>query len=226
MTKIALSYSRISDYKDCPLLFREKYINKTIKFEQNAAMKRGEKIHAELERNVYRALYQQAPVGEAVVLATHPIIVAFVSKHPMIATEDRSAFNEKWKARDYFAKDVFFRSVIDLEGRTEVKSGVANIIDFKTGRYNENTEQLKLYNMVALLKYPEIVAATSALLFVDQKRNSPPVTTFRTELKNQLHEVEEQSETIQISVERDDWPATQNWKCKWCAVDSCRYARR
>lgn len=226
MTKIALSYSRISDFNTCPLLFREKYINKTVKFEQNEAMKRGEKIHSELERNVYRALYKQDPVGEQVVLDTHPIIVAFVNKHPMVATENKSAFNEKWKPRDYFAKDVFFRSVIDLEGRTETKGGVANIIDFKTSKYNENTEQLKLYNMVALLNYPEIESATSTLLFVDHRRYSPPVSTHRSQLNSQLHEVKEQSEAIQIALERDDWPAMQNWKCKWCAVDTCRYARR
>jgi hypothetical protein len=161
-----------------------------------------------------------------VVIDTHPILVAFVDRHPMVATEEKNAFDEKWKVRDYFAKDVFFRSVIDLEGRTDLKGGVANIIDFKTGQYNENEKQLKLYNMVALLKYPEITSATSTLLFVDQKRNSPPVTTPRSELKSMLHEVEEQSELIQISIERDEWPATQSWKCKWCAVDSCKYARR
>ena len=226
MTKFALSYSRLSDYDTCPLMFREKYINKTLKFEQNAAMKRGEEVHAALERNVYRALHRQDPVGEQVVIDTHPILVAFVDRHPMVATEEKNAFDEKWKVRDYFAKDVFFRSVIDLEGRTDLKGGVANIIDFKTGQYNENEKQLKLYNMVALLKYPEITSATSTLLFVDQKRNSPPVTTPRSELKSMLHEVEEQSELIQISIERDEWPATQSWKCKWCAVDSCKYARR
>jgi len=226
MTKFAVSYSRLSDYSTCPLMFREKYINKTLKFEQNAAMKRGEEVHAALERNVYRALHRQDPVGEQVVIDTHPILVAFVDRHPMVATEEKNAFNEKWKVRDYFAKDVFFRSVIDLEGRTDLKGGVANIIDFKTGQYNENEKQLKLYNMVALLKYPEITSATSTLLFVDQKRNSPPVTTPRSELKSMLHEVEEQSELIQISIERDEWPATQSWKCKWCAVDSCKYARR
>lgn len=226
MSKIALSYSRISDFQCCPLLFREKYITKTVKFEQNEAMKRGEKIHSALERNVYRALSGQPPVGEPVVLQTHPIIKAFVDRHPQIATEEKSAFNDQWKVRDFFAKDVFFRSIIDLEGITELKGGVVNIIDFKTGQYNTNEEQLKLYNMVALLKYPDITAATSTLLFVDQKRHSPPVTTVRSELKSQIHEVEEQSEAIQISVERDDWPATQNWKCRWCAVDTCRYARR
>jgi hypothetical protein len=226
MTKIALSYSRIFDFDTCPLLFREKHITKTVQFIQNEAMKRGKKIHSALERNVYRALSGQPPVGEKVVLDTHPIIAAFVDRHTHIATEEKNAFDAKWKVRDYFAKDVFFRSVIDLEGRTELTAGVANIIDFKTGQYNSNEEQLKLYNMVALLKYPDIEAATSTLLFVDQKRNSPPVTTVRAQLKSQLHEVEEKSEAIQISVERDDWPAKQNWKCKWCAVENCRYARR
>ena len=226
MIKIALSHSRIYDFDTCPLLFREKHINKTIKFEQNEAMKRGETIHSALERNVYRALSGQPPVGEDVVLHTHPIIAAFVSRHTHIATEEKSAFNDKWQLRNFFAKDVFFRSIIDLEGRTELKGGVANIIDFKTGKYNENEEQLKLYNMVALLKYPEIEAATSTLLFVDQKRNSPPVTTPRSQMKGLIHEVEEKSEAVQISVERDDWPARQNWKCKWCAVETCRYARR
>ena len=226
MTEIALSYSRISDYNSCPLLFREKYINKTIKFEQNDAMIRGEKIHKALERNVYRALHGKEPAGEQLVLDTHPIIKAFVRRHPRIGTEIQSAFNRKWELVDYFAKDVFFRSVIDLEGVTEVRGGVANVIDFKTGQYNENKEQLKLYNMVALLKYPDIDSATSTLLFVDHKRNSPPVTTTRAELEDQIHEVEEQSEAIQISLEQDYWPPTKNWKCRWCAVQDCRYARR
>lgn len=233
MSKIAVSHSRLEDFEACPLLFREKYITKTVKFVKNIAMERGDAIHKALERNAVRAMYNQDPVanvpyplGNQVVLDTHPIIKAFVNRHPMIATEEKSAFNDKWKLVDFFAKDAFFRSIIDLEGRTQLHGGVANVIDYKTGKYNENKSQLKRYNMVMLLKYPEIESATSTLLFVDHKRNSPPVTTFRSGLKDLVHDIEERAETIQIAKERDDWPPTQNWKCRFCGVVDCKYARR
>ena len=226
MTKIAISYSRLADFKNCPLLFREKYITKSIKFQPNAAMERGSAIHKSLERNVVRALHDKPPVGDRVVLDTHPIIEAFIAKHPIITVEEKTAFNDKWQQREYFDKDVFFRSVIDLEGRTLEKNGVVSIIDFKTGKYNESKEQLKLYNMVALLKYPEAVSASSALLFVDQKRSSPVLTTNRSSLKDCIHEVMEQSEAIQIADQKDDWPAQKCFQCRWCGVHDCRYITR
>ena len=225
---IAWSYSRLSDFENCPLLFKHKYILKTIKFVPNAATERGSKLHKQLERNVVRAGTGQAPVGDPEVLAAHPIIEAFVEVHPQIFIEDKMAFTKRMRPTGYFDKDVWLRAVFDLGGlsSTHNAGGSASILDWKTGQYRPNKDQVLLYNMCALKFWDQIESVTSALVFIDHKKSAPPVTTTRDQLADLIDEFSDRAEAIQIAEQKDDWPAQKYWGCRFCGVNDCRYVKR
>lgn len=228
MTPIAWSYSRLSDFENCALLFKHKYILKTIKFVPNAATERGSKLHKQLERNAVRAGYGTAPVGDKEVLEAHPIVQAFIDRHPQIFVEQQWAFNRYMKPTTYFAKDVWLRVICDLVGLTVANDtgGEASIIDWKSGKYKPSLDQIRIQNIAALKFWPQISSATSALVFIDHKRSAPPLTTYREDLADEIHEFKDRAEAIQIAVERDDFPPTSFWGCRWCGVEDCRYCRR
>jgi len=231
MQKIAWSYSRLTDFENCPLLFQHKHILKTIKFVANEAMERGKKIHQALEHNTVRAIHGREPVpGE--VAHVQPIINNFVRNHQEILIEEKITFDQHLNETSWFSKDAWFRAVIDMVGRTNITNDgttqeqTVSIIDWKTGQYRPSTDQLKLYNMAAFLKWSQVQQVTSALVFVDHKKSSPPLTTSRLELQDLVQEFGDRSEAIQIANEKDDWPAKKCFQCRWCGVADCQYINR
>ena len=194
----------------------------------NAATERGSKLHKQLERNVVRAGNNLPATGDPQVLSAHPIIQAFVDQHPQVFIEHKMAFTKKWKPVGYFDKDVWLRAVLDLTGIASAtdEKGPISIIDFKTGQYRPNEDQVRLYNLCALKFWPKASSVTSALVFIDHKRSAPPVTTTREQLPDLVDEYCDRAEAINIAVEKDHFPAQQCFQCKWCGVVDCRYVGR
>lgn len=224
---IAWSHSRLMDFEACPLMFREKHVVKSIKFEPNDNMKRGTERHKMLEREVIRATYKDEP---AVPEVAHvwPIIKSFTSAHQEVIVEEQLCFTKSLKSVDWFHKDAWLRIKMDVIGRvnpySKLSDQTVNIIDWKTGQYDVNDDQLKLYNLGAFLKWQYTMDVSSVLVFVDQQRTSPIYKSNRVwDMQNLLNEFCDRSEAIQIAEERDTWPAQPNRKCRWCGIMSCNY---
>ena len=223
------SYSRLSDFESCALRFQHKYILKNIPFVTNEAMEQGKAKHKMLERDTVRAINNK-PSACPDVAHVFPIIQSFVAKHPIVSVEQQWAFNQKLKPVDWFAKDVMFRAIVDMVGRTNVKSReidqTASVIDWKSGQFRLSEDQLKIYNMSVLLQWPQVISSEAALVFIDQKKISPVLKTPRSHLDGIVDEFMDRSEAIQIAVQKDTWPATQCFQCRWCEVQDCQYIRR
>jgi len=226
---MAWSYSRLSDFERCALQFQHKYVLKTIKFETNKAMEEGKRKHKMLERDTIRAINGQ-PFACDEMSHVHPMLKKFVDGHMAVAIEQQLAFNKKLNPVDWFAKDVWFRAIVDMVGRKNILSPLqdhtASVIDWKSGQYRPAEDQLKIYNMSTMLKWSQVMTVTSALVFIDQKKSSPPLTSSRLDLNSLVHEFGDRSEAIQIAVEKDTWEPTKNWGCKWCGVHDCKYITR
>jgi len=219
---MAWSFSRLYDFENCNLLFQHKYILKTVPFVGNAATERGTKIHKQLERNVIRSNRQQSQVAGDV---EHMIGVVrnFTNTHKTLFVEHKMAFKEDMSKCSWFDSETWFRAIVDVIGNNEEHS---SIIDWKTGQYRVNPDQLRLYNVAVLTTWDFLKTASSALVFVDHKKSSPVCKTTREELPDILGEFRDRSEAIQIAVERDEWPAKKNFNCRWCSVSDCQYISR
>ena len=230
MTKMAWSYSRLSDFENCRLLFQHKYILKTIKFVENEAMRRGSEVHKQIERNVVRESHAKDQVGDSVVMGVAPMVTAFVANHQEVLMEEELAFTVGLKSVSWFDKKVWFRAKMDLVGIVNPFSiyadHIASVLDWKTGQYRPNKDQLKIYNMATMLKWQSTKRVSSALVFVDQKRSGPPLISTRHDLPGLIDEFSDRTEAIQIAVERDMWPATPCFQCRWCGVQDCKYCKR
>ena len=79
--------------------------------------------------------------------------------------------------------------------------------------------------MVIFMLHLNCWEVSSSLVFVDQKRISPLVTSLRSEFQQLLDEFGERQEAIQVANIRGQWPARKNFKCKWCQVIDCQYSR-
>lgn len=226
---IAWSYSRLSDFENCRLLFKNKYITKTIKFVPNAATDRGADIHDKLERNVTKAKYKkpQTFLEEGPISNAAPLIDWFVGNHRILFIEQQLAFTEGMQPTGYFDKNVWLRCVVDLAGifGPDGTPQSLTIFDWKTGQYRPNDDQVTLYNVCGMAHWPYTTHSTSTLIFVDHKKNSKPVTTKRADMDYVMEGYRERVEEMQIAVKRGIFDPSPCFHCGWCGVMDCRFNR-
>ena len=224
---IAWSYTRLKDFERCPRIFQLKYITKAIKFDSaNPALKEGTRKHKILERATL-ALQKDinASLPPSDLSHVYPMVKQFVATNTNIVAEKDIAMRRKLQSCSWFDKETWLRVKIDLIGETKkpgdmrTRDRSVSIIDWKSGKVRVDMDQLRLYNIAALLTNPRAYEARSALVFVDHKQSSKVLTTDRDNLMVELSEFTDRSEAIQIAAERDSWPEQQNQFCKWCAAN-------
>lgn len=162
----AWSYSRWSAYQECPFKAKCKFVDK-LQEPGSEAMDRGDRIHKAIEAYLARGgrLPKEATPMKAELAKLRKL-------KPIV--EGELAFNARWEPVDWFARDAWCRVKTDalvppeLDGET-----LARNIDFKTGKLREageHDDQLLLYGLAGLLKFPVATAATGEIWFTDHGR--------------------------------------------------------
>jgi len=208
-------------------MFNHKYILKTVKFIPNEAMERGKKLHKSLERDMFRAASCRKPVCEEV-KHVWPIVTAFATSHKEVRVEEQVALDRKFRPCSWFDKKTWLRGVFDVIGfNGEASVGQkrhVSVIDWKTGQYRPNEDQLLLYNWIIMLRWAEVKTVTSALVFIDHEKAAPLVVTKREDMQNISNSFMERVEDLKIAEERDRWPSVKNWGCRFCNVAECQFS--
>lgn len=157
----AWSYSRYSDYEQCPAKAMYKHVMK-LKDPGNEAMQRGSDIHK---------LAEDFASGRLKKLPTE--LIQFKEEFMLLkkakpSCEQEWAFDTAWRRTDWFAKEAWLRVKMDAAYYLP-KLREAHVIDHKTGRYKPGTytEQMELYGMTALMVFPEADKVTCKLWFLD-----------------------------------------------------------
>ncbi len=153
------SYSRLSTYEQCPRKAKYLYIEKK-KEPGSPAMERGSEIHKMAEKFVSGTL-AKLPVELKAYAAEFKDL-----KKQNAACEDQWAFNEHWFPTEWFGKDAWCRTVLDI---WFVKKDVLVLIDLKTGKIRDGYEdQLSLYALAGFSHEPNIKEVHAQLWYLDQ----------------------------------------------------------
>lgn len=148
MTKpFAWSHSRLSAFETCPYRHEQVDLLKKIKDENPAGLE-GQNIHKALE-NYCR---DGAPIPAK--YANYRNIGDRVRALPGDKKyEQKLAVTERFEPCDYFAKDVWFRCVVDVLILIPPRAAA---LDYKTGKIKVNYDQLSLNSACIFAHYPEI----------------------------------------------------------------------
>lgn len=176
----AWSYSRYADYKQCPLFFKLKHVDK-LKPPGSAAMDRGSEIHKEGEN------YLKAVKKPKAVPVTYKHFAEEMQQLRELKprVELQLGFTVDWtpaaaSGRDpygWFAKDTWLRIVCDVDVRYD--DHTADIIDFKTGRkYDTNEEQVELFSCAPFMEDPALTHVTTRLWYLDQPEDNEVIREY------------------------------------------------
>lgn len=216
MKKIAWSWSRIETFEQCPKKFHHQNILKDVPRPSSPAMDRGRRIHKALEDAI--KFGAQLPPDLA---RCEPIIDRIKSAQTAgakVFAEQQLAFREDLQPTDWYNKDVWFRVIMDV---AIVMGAAASIIDWKTGRAKDYTDQelqgnqLALNAMAGFLLWPDVNKIEVSYAWVDHEMRTP-ATFDRRQLDSLLQDFGDRAEMIQLANESGQWKATPNDYCKWC----------
>lgn len=205
----AWSYSRYADYKQCPLKFKLKHIDRLGGGGSSPAMERGSQIHKE---------------GEAYLkAASRPRKVPDSYKHfaeemaqlhgltPLV--EQQWGFTKNWSPTGWFGKDTWLRIVCDVSVKYE--DNTVDLIDFKTGRkYDTNEEQVELFSASAFMMWPEVESVQTRLWYLDAEDDNE---VLRTYTRADFEKIRKGWEKKIVPMFKDKrFAPTPNDRCKWC----------
>src|SRR5210317_2264920 len=141
------SFSRIKAFEQCPKQFYHEKVLKQYPFKETDAMRYGTDFHKACEDYI----------GEGT-----PI--------PKKIDEQKLGLTADLEPCSFFAKDVWFRGIVDLAIIDE-ETGVGWIIDYKTGKSAKYADkgQLELMALTIFKHYPEVTKLNAGLLFVIAK---------------------------------------------------------
>ena len=104
------------------------------------------------------------------------------------------------------------------------ETGIARVVDFKTGksaRYAD-TSQLELMAAMIMIHYPSVQVVKGMLLFVVAD-DAVKAEFTREQLPTILSKWAGDASMIEAAVENDVWNAKPSGLCKFCPVKSCEH---
>lgn len=231
---IALSWSRISDYRQCPAKFRMKYLDKLPNFQlkdadKNPHLVRGGNVHKQLDKaiilkNTGHDLADQVFLPE--VQGVIPLIDGLM-QHYSIVGEMQVAVNENYERVDWYSRDAYFRVIFDFIG----KGNDLLLGDWKTGKltdYSGSMDELGQLHMSAVVGFsifPEFDECSSMYVYVDHKKTIPCQFTKAEDLQRMRDSLDR--EHLKIN-EDQDFVERKNPFCRWCEAtyDQCIHKRK
>lgn len=132
--------------------------------------------------------------------------------------EMQLALNKKFEPRDWFAKDVWVRAILDL---LIVRGKTAVLVDWKTGKRKERYDQLRLSAAVLSRYMPEIETFTLLFVWLKDSEVSDPVTITKAEMRGVWIEFLPRVKEMTDAIKTTTFPATPSGLCGWCPVTSC-----
>lgn len=230
---IALSHSRLSDYNQCPLKFKMKYIDKLPMFKEDDQasphLVRGSNVHKALENYAISKIANEEPRISSLpeVEMTKPFIDRIFANYPLIVPESQISVNSEWKQVEWFDRHSYYRAIFDL---IAVRPTDVIIGDYKTGKMRDydggphGFGQLHLAASIALQMWPNIPQVTTVYIYVDHRKT---VVKEFTQADAPVLKAHFDSEHKKVNSETE-WKPKVNEFCKYCPVTrkDCVYSRK
>lgn len=205
----AWSYSRLGDYKACPLKAKLKHLDR-IKEPGSPAMDRGSAIHKLAEQYATGQL-KKLPAELQLFKAE---FAELLKRKKVLQAEQQLAFDKGWRPCDWFGPQTWVRVVMDLF-YVDADGVTAHVIDWKTGKVrDEHEEQLELYAIAAfIVGPPTLETVETTLAYLDQGE-----VTQKTYTRAEAEALKAKWEkaTRRMLTDTTFKPTPSHDACRWC----------
>jgi hypothetical protein len=174
MSHIALSYSRLSTYEQCPEKFKSQYLDKDYPDEgENFHFIKGSKKHGQLD-NYIKCKNDPTMINmmyDGDVLSAVPIVDSLLKAGFEIVSEQQLAVDLKFMPITWFSKETMYRAICDF---VAVRFDEAIVGDWKTGKFRDydgsKTGQLHLAAAIVFAHHPNVETIKTSYFFIEHKQ--------------------------------------------------------
>ena len=216
-TPFTWSYSRLKNYETCPKRHYHYDIAKDVSdaTKQNTE---GQDAHKAFELRLKRGVALPLPYAHH-----EPILAKLAGMGGITYPEQKLALTDKFKPTAFFAKNVWFRTVMDF---CNINGTQAIVLDYKMGKPTSDMTQLQLMSATVMHYQPEIVKVKAGLLFLNhgiaeraefQRGNLPQIWGG----------VLPRVRKLETAMRDQEYPPKPNGLCvRYCHVVSCPFHGR
>ena len=216
---IALSWSRLSDFVQCPLKFNLKYILKVFpaETEKSVHLIKGENLHQQMEHYVLarNGFIPMPPSFSPEAQQTIPLVDKFYSMFPQVLPEAQIACKLDWTPDEWFGKEVAWRAIWDVVCFNDNQVFIG---DYKTGKiypYANTYGQLHLSAVIALNRFPNVQKVDTAYIYMEYKQ-CQNFTVTREELPKVQMYFDDKWKQVNSETK---WEPRVNEFCRWCPAN-------
>lgn len=215
MTPLPWSHTALDDFKNCPQSFYQKRVLKAYKEDPSEQLLWGNRVHKAFENRVVAGTALPPELE-----AHEPLFQSLGTTRGITFAEQKIALNRQLRPCSFFAKDVWFRGVIDYRKTNEPK---ALVVDYKTGKVHSKFDQLKLFAIWVFAQHPLVEEITTKYYWVNAR-----LMTGETYTRDQIPalwatfipDLKQYAEAFQT----DTWQRRPSGLCNgWCPVQSCEF---
>lgn len=215
---VALSYSRLKMFRDCPRKFyhmsvapkgSEDYLSDF----QGKQGREGSKLHRVFEMRIKhnRALDPEFANFEPILKP-----IADGAAGAEITVEQPWAWTAELEECDWFSKQAWFRVKCDL---TVIHPERARMCDWKSGKVYVDTFQLKINSAFLMLRRPTVQTVDAELYWLNHD-DITRETYFREEVPEIFDEILAEAAKIEKNKVLSYWPEKPGNLCAWCPVNA------
>ena len=215
---LAWSHSALDVYLTCPRKYYEAKVTKAwVEEFKGPAAEWGTAVHKAFERRIKFGSPFPPNMVQWEALA-HKL----AGQKGVIHLEMQLALNEQLEKVDWFAKDVWCRTIIDYACINQ-KTGNALILDYKTGKKKDDDRQLALMAAVIFEVYPNINKIVSGYLWLKDGQELAKATFLREHKGKLWNQYLPTVQAVQQSMMTGQWPEKPSGLCYgWCPVQDCK----
>ena len=175
MTQVMpLSFSRLSTFEQCPAQFDYLYVSKRVQSTSNEAADYGDRVHKVLEA-YGNAIGQGQEAKEAAIALEDTdeakstlkqwggVVEKIMARPGTKLFEHQMSVNQQLQPVEWFAKDVWIRSIADV---LVVDGDTAYCLDYKTGKVKDNPTQLQLFAAMVMWHFPEVKTVKTSFVWL------------------------------------------------------------
>jgi len=201
------SYSALSTYNECPAKYAYSYIH-NLPWPSSAAMERGTRLHSQAEdymndpampvpydlRKIGRDLDRFRTAGAK-------------AEEVWLVTKDWQPTEDQGEA--------WVKAIVDVHW---IENNVLHLRDYKSGReYPSHRDQLGLYSILGLLKYPHVERAECGATYIDGGYTGMEGSIIRPMLPKLIEKWDAQARRMEAD---EDFIANPGSACRWCPYKS------
>lgn len=216
------SFSKLKNFATCPKQYYHLNVIKDFTQPETDAMRYGTIFHEAAEEYIRDG--KEFPKKFAFAL---PVLDALKNIKGEKLCEIKMGLTKDLEPCDFFADDVWFRGIADLN-IMQSKKKKAFVVDYKTGKNHRyaDTGQLELMALATFAHFPEIDEIKGSLLFVVPQK-SVEGTYLRSDIPELWGKWMRKYKQFATAHKTDVWNANPSGLCRqWCLVTSCPHNGR